>query len=132
MIRSGDARSYDRQLKAICDKVWPAQARLAHSTFPNEHEWFGPTNYALDLVPGSGGSKIIFNIVSFLTMILALGAFISPIGAGIYYLADWEEQIVSGDVDLQYYAVLLSTGLAFAWFSNYMIVHTITERLKVR
>lgn len=131
-IRSADARSFDRLLKAICDQAWPSQSEIAHRTFPNDHQWFEPTGYTLGLIRGAGFWKLLFSLVTLVTMLVGLLIIISPIISGLYYLFDWHDQIVSGDINLQYYVVLASTILTIAWFINYFILHALTEKLKLR
>jgi hypothetical protein len=124
LVRSSDARVFDRYMMAVIEKRWPESASIIYSTYPNEGAWLETTNKAIHSLKESGWSRALYSFSIIPTLILIITMILSPLLSGIYYLIDWEQQIVSGRVDLQYYAVSASTSFASLWLLNYILVHT--------
>lgn len=98
---------------------------MLYRTYPNESMWLESTNQAIHALKLHGKTRAFYSVTIIPTLLFGAALLLSPIIAGIYYLFDWKDQIVSGWIDFQYYVVLGSTILTIVWFINYTLMHKI-------
>ena len=127
LVRFCDARGTERTIAALATTIWPTQARAAFATMPNEHEWLTPSADALLFVTKRGFSRLIYNLTIFLTAIPLLIMVFLPAGCATWFLLDWQQQITSGDIPLQFWAVVITLILNVLWILAYFALHSLTE-----
>lgn len=113
MAISADARMYQRYIEIICEKCWPQKNEMVKQSFVG----MGLPINAISRFLTHKSNSIAGKICSLLSVPLALFAlfvYFSPVACGIWFLIDWNMQIPSGNIDLQYYSVLISTGSSVA------------------
>lgn len=126
-LRTMDARAYEHNIGFLARRLWPDSFKAALHTFPNVHEWLIPSNDAVEKQSGHAIGKFVYKFCLTITAMLAFGVIILPIALGAYYLSNWQKIIVTGNVDIQFWAVATMTGLSALWCSTYIILHTMTE-----
>jgi hypothetical protein len=131
LIKAAEERSYDLEILAICKRIWPTQHELVYESMPDSASLNPGSALIAERAKLGRGSRFIYFATTLVSGTLAAFVLMGPIFAGIYYLADWRKQIVTGNVDLQYYSVCFSTVLTFAWVFTYQILRGISEKAAV-
>lgn len=86
LIRSGDSRAYDRQLRLACEKRHGSDCLVRYVVFPNERAWGEPFSVMASVVDAGR----LMSSLRFLSLLL-INAFlfvlvISPVATGLDYL----------------------------------------------
>jgi hypothetical protein len=108
MVISTDARMYQRYIEIICEKCWPNKNELVKQSYIGMGLPINAISRFLSYKSNSISGRIC-SILSIPVVLFATAIYFSPIICGIWFLVEWEKQITSGDVDLQYYSVMIST-----------------------
>ena len=109
VLLNTEARFYQRYIEIICDKLWPGKSEVIKQGYIGKSS-FGHAIFRFFESQKSDNITRILYLITAIPVSLSLAAIIlSPIIAGIYFLADWKNQIGDGDLDLQYYSILTST-----------------------
>lgn len=127
VLRSSESRVLDRMMRGICDKKWPETSELAYRTFPNEGVWFEIISHTVRKVEGVYSTKIFFGLASFIAIAVGLITFVTPLILGIYFLWNWTYFIQSGNIEIQYYSVMLSTIVCALWTISGISIISIDE-----
>ena len=105
------------QKRSICDKN--KNEMLSN---PNSAEYFGENITVFRKMDLGLFSKFVYWIVFLISSFLGLIFSIGSIGAGIHFLLNYETQITHGNLDWQYYPVLIFTALNLLWLLFLFIV----------
>jgi len=122
-IRSLDARIYDRYLKRACELKWPVMSDDVYQTFPNQAAWSEGAIGALSRIKNRDVAKGCLSVLMLPSLLLILTMLLAPTAAGLYYLIDWQRQISTGNIAIQYYSVMFSTTITIIWFAQYCAIH---------
>lgn len=86
LLRFGDSRAYDRQLKLACEQHYECDCELRYMIFPNDHGWGEPLSRMVYVVDAG----FIFGAFRFVSLILLnvflLGLSLAPIATGLDFL----------------------------------------------
>lgn len=92
LIRIGDSRSYDRQLRLACEKRFDGDCDLRYLAFPNEHAWGEPFSRMAYIVEAERIASGLRAVALLLANIFLFGITVSPLAAGIDFVINerWE------------------------------------------
>lgn len=128
MLRTADSIAIESSMKEVLRGG--QSERNISETFPNAREWFAPITSKIRKVSSSGTWKIIFNITSVLSTILALALFLLPVIAGLYYIGDPRRLQFSTAPDIELTVVASTTILCALWIINGIGISVLLGRLE--
>ena len=105
-----DARAFDRQLRAVCEKAWGTSAQFAYETYPQENAWLAPTSAMITTIGEGGVRTPIATLVVLLAGIALMAFYVLPIICGFHFLQNFEALADANGRAIQYWSVLGSLG----------------------
>jgi len=122
-MRTADAVALDSRLRSSIQRFSPVDEEMANNSFPNDFEWFGATENEFSAKPSNWIAKLIYEVTSVLTAPTTILLYLLPSICGVFSLLNWDRQITTGDINLQYWCLFGTTSLSILWFMNFIVVH---------
>jgi hypothetical protein len=93
LIRTGDSRAYDRQLRLACEKKYDSDCDLRYLVFPNEKAWGEPFSRMASVIDAGGFMSVVRFLSLLLINLFLCALLLGPIITGIDYVI-FERQLV--------------------------------------
>ena len=109
LIRTGDSRAYDRQLRLACEKKYNVDCHLRYVVFPNEKAWGEPFS-TMSSVIDAGRIMVGIRFAALLLInLFLLGLVVGPLATGADFLISHRYLGDTGYQNLRFWVISFLT-----------------------
>jgi hypothetical protein len=123
LSRAMDARVFDRNIKAVCNRLWKDSGEFFYSSVPNPYAWMEPTANAIQQMRGRSFLKIFGKVCYSFASIFLILLYSAPIITGIHFLTNFDDLKYDFNQDYQYYSVVFLTILSLIWLLATLMIY---------